>query len=499
MEQSKAEVINDLSEEKDFLVGKECTGKMPVKDTDIAVIGISLRYPKSNDIDEFWNNIVEQKQMTDVIPKERWIYGGFLEGVDHFDAKFFRISPAEAELMDPQQRILLEQAWKAVEDAGYSESEISGKRCGVYMGVTHGDYGKILEQRGLKNSKYAFTGLNPFMFTGRIAYVMNLKGPNMCIDTACSSSLVAISTACQSIVEGECEMALAGGIRLMLTPDLQIQTSNIGLLATDGKVRSFDKDADGLVLSEGVGVRFLKPLKAALQDRNHVYGVIKGWGVNQDGRSNGITAPSAQAEIELLQEVYERFDINPENINYVEANGTASELGDTMEINALTKVYETYTDKKQFCYLGTAKAYMGHTTMASGVGGVIKVLLSMNHKIIPALNHFKTENSHLHFSETPFIPNKENVRWEQYEKPRMATVSSFGLSGTNAHIVLQEAPVVTRKESKARDSYLIVFSGKTKAALERRVTDLQQWLSVHDKDALLEDIQYTLSAGRSHY
>ena len=171
MEQSKAEVINDLSEEKDFLVGKECTGKMPVKDTDIAVIGISLRYPKSNDIDEFWNNIVEQKQMTDVIPKERWsyqdyydeditneektnsIYGGFLEGVDQFDAKFFRISPAEAELMDPQQRILLEQAWKAVEDAGYSESEISGKRCGVYMGVTHGDYGKILEQRGLKNSK----------------------------------------------------------------------------------------------------------------------------------------------------------------------------------------------------------------------------------------------------------------------------------------------------------------------------------------------------------
>ncbi len=488
-----------------------------IKDTDIAVIGISLRYPESDNIDDFWTNISQQKKMTDVIPSDRWdykayydeditneetsnsIYGGFLKDIDKFDARFFHISPAEAELMDPQQRILLQEAWKAVEDAGYSESEIAGKRCGVYMGVTHGDYEKVVEKSGLKNSKYAFTGLNPFMFTGRIAYQMNITGPNMCIDTACSSSLVAISTACQSIVDGECELALAGGIRLMLTPDLQIQTSNIGILASDGKVRSFDKNADGLVLSEGVGVLVLKPLKQAMKDRNQIYGVIKGWGVNQDGKSNGITSPNTQAEINLLQSVYRKFDINPENISYVEANGTASELSDAMEINALTEVYRQYTKKKQFCYIGCCKANMGNATMASGVGGIIKVLQSMKHEVIPALNNFEEENTHIHLEDTPFIANKENVDWKQKEVPRMATVSCFGLSGTNAHIVLQEAPAIPKHKSNSNEKYLILLSGKTKDALAQRICDLIQWLKVENLDATINDIAFTLLKGRSHY
>lgn len=425
----------------------------------IAIIGISGKFPGANNVRQFWRNLERGTCSTEEVPKHRWDVhqcfapdvktpnktyckvAGLVDNVDRFDPLFFNISPMEAELMDPQQRLFLEEAWKALEDAGYSDKHLSNVRCGVFVGAAPSDYSKKLSEYNLEKTAEAFTGLTTSILAARISYLLNLKGPSMSIDSACSSSLVAIHQACNSIWNNESDMALAGGIRLMLTPELLVQSSQMEILSPTGKCKAFDQEADGTIVSEGVGVVVLKALDKALRDKDYIYGVIRGTGANQDGKTNGITAPSMISQTNLEVEVYKKFDINPENISYVEAHGTGTKLGDPIEVKALTEAFRKFTDKKQFCSLGTVKSNIGHTTMAAGVISLIKVLMAMKHSKIPPQINFKNPNEHINFDDSPFYINTELTEWKTKNNiPKMAVISSFGFSGTNCHIVVEQPP-----------------------------------------------------------
>ncbi len=392
------------------------------------------------------------------IPKERWNIeeyysedrsengktyskiGGYLTDIDTFDSLFFNISPLEAETMDPQQRLFLQEAWSALENAGYTKEMLNDKKCGVYVGGGSGDYVKELEKAGIENSAEAFTGMAGSILASRISYFLNLKGPSIALDTACSSSLVAIHQAYWGIVNQEIEMAIAGGVELMITPELHVRSSKTGIISPTGRCATFDESADGTIISEGVGVIVLKSLQKAIEDQDYIYGVIEGIGCNQDGKSNGITAPSALSQEMLETDVYERFSINPETIDYIEAHGTATKLGDPIEVKALTNAFRKFTQKKQFCVLGSVKPNIGHTTAAAGVAGVIKVLLAMKHQLIPQCVNYKEPNKHIDFENSPFYVNTEPLEWKanENEMPRRAAVSSFGFGGTNCHLVIRE-------------------------------------------------------------
>ncbi|MBL1275769.1 MAG: polyketide synthase dehydratase domain-containing protein, partial [Ectothiorhodospiraceae bacterium] len=485
--------------------------------TEVAIVGMSARLPGAGDVRAFWANLRDGVNSIVEVPKERWdadkyydpisqtpnkTYcktGGFIDDVDKFDALFFRISPKEAELMDPQQRIFLEESWKAFEDAGYSELELQKKRCGIFFGAPMSDYQKILVQAGMDTDAEAFTGTAPSILAGRLAYFLNLNGPCITIDTACSSSLVAIHQACQSLAAGECDMALAGGITLMLTPDLLVKTSQIEMVSPTGQCRSFDQQADGAAFSEGVGVVVLKPLEKAIADGDYIYGVVKGSAVNQDGRTNGLTAPSGKAQHNLERDVYRRFGIDPAQISYVEAHGTGTKLGDPIEVKALTEVFSEFTSKKGFCAIGSVKANIGHTSMAAGVAGVIKVLLAMQHRQLPPAVNFNSPNEHIDFENSPFFVNTALTEWRAPANENLkAAVSSFGFSGTNCHLVLEEAPERIRRSAKSQDLQLIVVSARTQEALCQRYLDIVDWFDIHPQTCF-EDIIYTLQVGRTHF
>ncbi|MBZ9609087.1 phosphopantetheine-binding protein [Clostridium estertheticum] len=423
----------------------------------IAIIGMSGRFPGADNTRQLWKNIRDGVCSISDIPKERFdidsFYdenrkadqktyckvAGLIDNIDEFDPLFFNISPKEAEIIDPQQRIFLEEAWKAIEDAGYSNSTIKNTSCGVFVGCAPSDYIKNLEANMLNNTAEAFIGASSSILAARISYCLNLKGPSISIDTACSSSLVAVHQACASLWNGECDMALAGGIRLMFTPNIIVQSSQMEILSTEGVCRPFDESADGTLLSEGVGVIVLKSLEKAIEDRDYIYGVIKGVGLNQDGKTNGITAPSAISQTNLAKDVYKKFNINPKDISYIETHGTGTKLGDPIEVKALTEAFREFTNNKNYCALGSIKANIGHTTMAAGVISIIKVLLAIKNKKIPPLINFNSLNEKINLGESPFYINTDLINWpENKDHPRMAAISGFGFSGTNCHIVIEE-------------------------------------------------------------
>lgn len=428
------------------------------RSSDIAIVGISCRYPGASNVKQYWKNIMNKTVHMSNVPEDRMqlykkfekeiqninlnqLKGGFLDDVDLFDPYYFNCTPKEAIVMDPQQRLFLEEAIKAFEDAGFSDKYISNKKCGVFVGASSGDYAKIVSMKN-ENSVYSFTGLSPSVLAGRLSYHLNLLGPSIAIDTACSSSLVAIHEACSSIRNEDCEMAVAGGVMLMLTPELFAKTGQVGMLSPNGTCYPFDRRADGIVISEGIGVVVLKPFDKAIQDRDYIYGVIKGSGVNQDGRTNGLTAPSAKSQAKLEREIYDRYHIMPSNISYVETHGTGTKLGDPIEFKALKESFEAYTDQKQFCALGSVKGSIGHTLMASGVASVIKVLLAMKYKKLPAMAGFMEENEHINLKDSPFYIPTETKDWvTKANQKRLAAVSAFGFSGTNCHIVIEEPPI----------------------------------------------------------
>ncbi|KJK30395.1 SDR family NAD(P)-dependent oxidoreductase [Paenibacillus polymyxa] len=482
----------------------------------IAVIGMAGQFPKSKTLAEFWDNLAQGRDCISEIPSTRWSideyydtdpkaegktyskWMGVLEDIDRFDPLFFNISPAEAEMMDPQQRLFLESSWKCIEDAGLNPASLSGSRCGVFVGCAASDYGRSMSGQGL-NAQVLMGGA-PSILSARISYLLNLKGPSLAIDTACSSSLVAIAEACNSLVLETSDLALAGGVMIMAGPGMHVMTSKAGMLSKDGRCFTFDARANGFVPGEGVGVILLKRLSDAIRDKDSIYGVIRGWGMNQDGKTNGITAPSVNSQISLESEVYQRFNINPETISMVEAHGTGTKLGDPIEVEGLTEAFRSYTNKKGYCALGSLKSNMGHMLTAAGVAGIMKVLLAMKHRQLPPTINFESLNEHISLEESPFYINTGLQKWESKPGiPRRASVSAFGFSGTNAHMVIEEyVPVASEVKLNPVDQdnpVLFVLSAKSEQALKSYAADMMEFVKLHESTKL-SDLTYTLQVGR---
>ncbi|MEJ2620930.1 MAG: SDR family NAD(P)-dependent oxidoreductase, partial [Candidatus Thiodiazotropha sp.] len=483
--------------------------------TSIAVIGMSGRFPDAENVGEFWENLCSARNSIREAPKDRgWDiedyfdespqvpgktyskWGGFVNDIDKFDPLFFGISPREAEFMDPSERIFLQETWRAIEDAGYAALEFSGKACGVFA-YAKGDYSANIQQRD-----HTYIDPTDSSAPSRVSYLLNLTGPAMSIDTACSSTLAAIAHACDSLALGNCEIAIAGGGGIYTTPNMLIASSQSLLFSPDGQCHTFDKDANGTVLAEAVGVIVLKPLNKAVRDGDHVYGVIRGWGTNQDGKTNGMTAPSVTSQIKLETDIYNKFDINPETITLVEAHGTGTKLGDTIEVQALTESFQRFTKETNYCALGSVKTNIGHAFAGSGVTGIIKVLLSLQHKKIPPSLNFNNINPLIKLEESPFFVNTSLRPWERLmEYPRRGAVSSFGATGINAHLVLEEYCSDDTRRDEAGPSpehpAIILLSAKSDWQLQQQVEQLLMRLRQQQyTDADLGSIAYTLQVGR---
>jgi acyl transferase domain-containing protein/D-arabinose 1-dehydrogenase-like Zn-dependent alcohol dehydrogenase len=483
---------------------------------DIAVIGMSGQFPQAGNLDEFWLNLAQGKDCVTEVPAERWALAdhfeagakvpqktycnsmGAIENVDQFDPLFFNIAPAEARLMDPEQRLFLQNVWHCFEDAGLRPSSVAGSRCGVFVGCAPGDYGQMLGADRL--TAHGLMGGAASILSGRVAYFFNLQGPCLSIDTACSSSLAAITQACSSLVAGTSDLALAGGAYVMSGPSMHIMTSQAGMLSKRGRCQTFDQAADGFVPGEGVGVVLLKRLSDAERDGDRIYGVIKGWGIKQDGKTNGITAPSVNSQIALEKEVYERFAVDPKHITFVEVHGTGTKLGDPIEVEALTQSFRAYTDNTQYCALGSVKTNIGHGLTSAGIAGFIKVMLCLWHKkLVPSI-HYSSTNEHIELSGSPFFVNTEFRDWDCGDSPtRLAAMSSFGFSGTNVHLVMEEraaeiAPSNHDKGAQDRD-VLIVLSAKVESQLNEQARLLHAHLTQHET-LWIVDVAYTLQTCR---
>ncbi|WP_219817142.1 SDR family NAD(P)-dependent oxidoreductase [Brevibacillus laterosporus] len=473
----------------------------------IAIIGMSGRFAQSNTLHELWEHIARGDDLIgeisrwDISTNPSWEkqnackYGSFLDDIDRFDPMFFNISGLEATYMDPQQRLFLEESWKALEDAGYAGEAVSSRKCGIYVGCCGSDYSLLFDEELPAQS---FWGNAASVIPARIAYYLNLQGPAVTVDTACSSSLTAIHLACQGLWSHETEMALAGGVFVQSTPLFYENANRAGMLSPTGRCYTFDERADGFVPGEGVGVVVLKRLQDAIADGDHIYGVICGSGLNQDGTTNGITAPSANSQERLECQIYDSFTINPEQIQMVEAHGTGTKLGDPIEFQALTRAFRRYTDKKQYCAIGSIKTNIGHTTAAAGVAGVIKILLSLQHKQIPPSLHYQAGNSNIRFEESPFYVNTALSAWNvESSLKRCAVVSSFGFSGTNAHMVIEEPPQVMRYHEN-KPSYIISVSARSADQLRQQVEQLIHYAQ-RDPEVDLGNMSYTLLLGRKQF
>ncbi|WFR55593.1 SDR family NAD(P)-dependent oxidoreductase [Anaerocolumna sp. AGMB13025] len=478
----------------------------------VAIIGAEGLFPGSKDLNEFWDNLKEGRDMITEIPSERWDWreyysedrlaknksmskcGGFIKDVDKFDASFFNISPMEAELMDPQQRLLLQTIWKVTEDAGYKASELSGKPIGVYIGVQFNDYQELLQESDEMKPQIV-TGNSHAVLANRISYYMNFKGPSEAIDTACSGSLVAIHHAVKSIQRGESEMAVAGGVSLMLSPKTFLSASKLGVLSPDNHCKTFDESANGYVRGEGIGVILLKPLKQAIKDRDNIYAVIKGSAQNHGGRANSLTAPNSDSQAAVLAAAYKEAGMDPDSVTYIEAHGTGTELGDPVEIEGLKKAFQELSKDYQVmvreprCGLGSVKTNIGHLEPAAGIAGIIKVILAMRNHTLPASINFNKLNPYINFENSPFYIVTETREWNQLEDmqgnriPRRAGVSSFGFGGANAHVVLEEYSMEELPEAIEEDQ-IIVLSARTEKNLKQYAIDLLDALNSDGKDSL---------------
>ena len=479
---------------------------------------MSGRFPEARNIEELWAILAAGREAVQEIPAERFdwrqYYGdhgkepgktnckwcGCLPGVSEFDPLFFEISPREAEIMDPRQRLLLQESWKALEDAGYGAEQIKTKKIGMFVGVEQGDYQLLVKEES------SITSNNNAILASRLAYFLNLSGPVMAIDTACSSGLVAAHQAVISLRNNECDTAIAAGVNLMLTPAPYIGLTQAGMLSEEGKCYAFDQRANGMVPGEAVAVVVFKRLSAAEADGDPIYAVIQGSGINYDGKTNGITAPSGISQTNLLKTVYDRYRVNPEEIEYIVTHGTGTKLGDPVEINALYDAFKPYTGKQGYCALTSTKTNFGHTFAASGLVSLISLVQALRYETIPASLHCEQENDYINWKESPFYVNKTNRSWpEERGKNRTGAVSAFGMSGTNVHMVVQSYPREAHQAGKQaiREEdpyYLLVFSAKTGEALAEKIKDMVE--ALQNKDIAgqgLARISYTLLEGRQHF
>ncbi|MEV4517421.1 beta-ketoacyl synthase N-terminal-like domain-containing protein, partial [Dactylosporangium sp. NPDC049525] len=467
-------------------------------DEPIAVIGMSGRFPGARDVDELWDLLAGGKDAVrptdpDRIPGPWW--AGWAPGAYEFDPEFFAISPAEAELMDPRQRLLLQESWRALEDAGYGDDQVTAGKIGMFVGVERGDYHLETGGGGMLLSDHEG------VLAARLAYFLNLDGPNMAINTACSSGLVSTHQACQSLRGGECDTAVAAGVTLLLHPDSLGGMHEAGLLSPDRRCYAFDKRANGMVPAEAVAVVVLKRLSDAVAAGDPIHAVIRGSGINYDGSTNGIAAPSGAAQAKLLTEVYDRYAVDPGDIGYVVAHGTGTRLGDPIEVNALSEVFRRRTTRRGHCALTSTKTNLGHSFAASGVVSLISLVQAIRHRSIPGSLHFEEENDFIEWDDSPFVVNRETRPWTG-DRPLLGAVSAFGISGTNAHVVVEEYQE-RRPPSAARGAgpapyEVLLLSAQSEDSLRQRVEDLAAYLE-RDAAADLPDVAYTLMAGRRHF
>ncbi|MGE5655107.1 MAG: SDR family NAD(P)-dependent oxidoreductase, partial [Actinomycetota bacterium] len=478
---------------------------------EIAIVGIEGRYPQSPNLETYWNNLCSGRSCVEEIPSLRWDHapyfsqtkqpnrtyskwGGFLEGVDLFDPLFFNISPREAEQTDPQQRLFLESVWHLMENAGYgSRKSRQGQRVGLFVGVMWHDYSHVARDLSATCDQPSGAGSLFWAIANRVSHFLDFTGPSLAIDTACSSSLTAIHLACQSILAGDCDLAVAGGVNLSLHPFRYLYLSQAGFLSKDGLCRSFGAGGEGYVPSEGVGALLLKPLGRALADGDTIHGVIRGSSINHGGRVNGFTVPNTISQSELIEKSLRVAGVQFRDLQYIECHGTGTALGDPIEIGALWEVAKREGYWGERIPIGSVKSNIGHLEAAAGIAGVTKVLLAMQHGVIPATLHCQPPNPNIQFSETPFEVTAHNLTWEPGAKPRIACVSSFGAGGSNAHIVLEDwrnPPTATSETGP----WTIVLSAKAKDRLVEMASNLRNFLLSRRPN--LDDLAWTLQAGR---
>ncbi|OBH90652.1 type I polyketide synthase [Mycobacterium sp. E2733] len=489
-----------------------------------AVIGYAARFPGAADADEFWDVLRQGRDAIAEVPQDRWDVdeffdpepgapgkvvtrrAGFVDDVTGFDAPFFGMSAREVRLMDPQHRILLEMAWRAVEHSGIAPTALANTNTGVFVGLATHDY------LGMASDELTYPEIEAYMAigtsnaaaAGRISYRLGLQGPAVAVDTACSSSLVAIHQACQALRLGECDLALAGGANVLLTPATMITFSSAQMLAPDGRCKTFDAAADGYVRGEGCGVIVIKRLEDAIRDGDRIRAVIRGSAINQDGASGGLTVPNGVAQQRVIADALKRADLEPRDVRYLEAHGTGTSLGDPIEAQAAGAVLGAGREPGQPLLMGSVKTNIGHLEAAAGIAGVIKVILSLENELLPQHLHFRNPSPHIPWDRLPVQVVKEATAWERNGQPRIAGISSFGFAGTNAHVILEEAPeqaapsapVPVERPGDRRFS-ILPLSARTPAALVRLADQYRSWLSANP-EATLADVCFTAGAGRAH-
>ena len=483
----------------------------------IAIIGMGCRFPGAKDPQSFWHLMRNGVDAITEVPPDRWNidtfydpepatpgkmstrYGGFLDNVDQFEPSFFGISSREAKSIDPQQRLVLEVAWEALENAGMMPEKLSGSRTGVFIGISGSDYDRLGCNDFNRLDAYSGTGTGLSIAANRLSHVLNLRGPSIAIDTACSSSLVSVHLACQSLQRVESNLCLAGGVNLMVFPGPTITCSQARMIAPDGRCKTFDASADGYVRGEGCGIVVLKRLSDALRDGDNILAIIKGSAINQDGLSNGLTAPNGPSQQMVIREALENAGVAPAEISYVETHGTGTSLGDPIEVKSLKAVLMQGREPNQPCWIGSVKTNIGHLEAAAGIAGLIKVVLSLQHREIPPHLHLKQLSPYISLQGTTLSIPTERQPWTAATECRLAGVSAFSFGGTNCHVILEEAPVPTLCASEiSRPLHLLTLSAKSDLALGELAQSYADFLASHP-DASLADICFTANTGRSHF
>lgn len=502
------------------------SGEGQQQQSSFAIVGYAARFPGAADADEFWDVLRDGRDAISDVPEDRWDAdeffdpepgapgkvvtrrAGFVDDVTGFDAPFFGMSTREARLLDPQHRLLLETAWRAVEHSGTAPTDLANTNTGVFVGLSTHDYLGMAsdELTYAEIEAYTAIGTSNAAAAGRISYRLGLQGPAVAVDTACSSSLVAIHQACQALRLGECDLALAGGANVLLTPATMITFSSAHMLAPDGRCKTFDAAADGYVRGEGCGVIVIKRLDDAIRDGDRIRAVIRGSAINQDGASGGLTVPNGVAQQRVIAEALKRAGIVPGDVGYLEAHGTGTSLGDPIEAQAAGAVLGAGREASRPLLIGSVKTNIGHLEAAAGIAGVIKVILSLEHGVLPQHLHFRNPSPHIPWDRLPVQVVQEATAWERNGRPRIAGVSSFGFAGTNAHVIIEEAPDEVRQVTLppspveapgGRRFSVLPLSARTPAALVRIADQYRTWLSAHP-EASLADLCFTAGVGRAH-